>query len=68
MLVKGELQVRSYKDKDGNDRKAYEVIVDTAEFCESKKNTSQQENEAPTENTGDFQEVAGDELGDDLPF
>lgn len=66
MLVRGELQARNYEDKNGNKRTAYEVIVDTAEFCESKRNTSQEQNEQPTGNDGDFNEVADDEF--DLPF
>ncbi len=66
MLVKGELQVRKYEDSNGNKRQAYEIIIDTAEFCESKK-----DNNLPTANTkppvsADFEEV-NDDFGD-LPF
>jgi single-strand DNA-binding protein len=66
MLVRGELQARNYEDKNGNKRTAFEVIVDTAEFCESKRNTSEQTNEQPAANNDDFQEITG--LDDDLPF
>lgn len=64
MLVRGELQTRPFEDKNGNKRTAYEVIIDTAEFCESKKN-SQQDNNADTANNNGFVEYTDD---DDLPF
>lgn len=62
MAVTGEIQTRDYEDKNGNKRKAVEVVINKAEFCESKKNTSQQETEAPTVNTGGY------DYSDDLPF
>lgn len=66
MLVNGELQVRNYEDKNGNKRQAVEVIISNAEFCESKKNTSQPENEAPTEDNGITGTTSFED--DDLPF
>ena len=36
LCIVGSLQVRSYKDKDGNNRYATEVIVDEALFVDSK--------------------------------
>lgn len=36
----GELQTRSYEDKNGNKRKATEVVVSDVTFCESKGNTT----------------------------
>lgn len=33
ILVEGALQTRTYEDKNGNKRKAVEVLVDRAEFC-----------------------------------
>lgn len=35
--VSGRLQTRSYTDKDGNKRKAVEVVVDNVYFADSKK-------------------------------
>lgn len=70
MLIKGELQVRNYEDKDKNKRQAYEVILDDAEFCESKKNTEQSDQqEAPqfAGQTDDFSDL-GSVADDDLPF
>ena len=37
MAVEGKLQVREYTDRDGNKRKAVEVVVDNAYFGDSKR-------------------------------
>jgi single-strand DNA-binding protein len=37
MLVCGELQTRTWKDKDGNTRYATEVVASEVNFCEGKK-------------------------------
>lgn len=34
---KGSLQARSYTDKEGNKRTVVEIVVERAEFCESKQ-------------------------------
>lgn len=39
ILVEGRLQNSTYKDKEGNDRIATEVIVDNVEFADSKKSS-----------------------------
>ena len=73
ILVVGELQNRSWTDKEGNKRYATEVVASEACFCESKKNSegnsysdnqggSQVKFEAPTPN---FEAISPD---DDLPF
>lgn len=36
ILVEGSIQVRSYVDKNGNNRSAVEVVADSAHFVESK--------------------------------
>ena len=36
IAVRGEMQSRKYVDKNGNNRVAWEVLVDRAEFCGSK--------------------------------
>ena len=38
ILIRGELQVRSYEDKNGEIRYVTEVVANDAEFCESKRN------------------------------
>ena len=80
ILVEGRLQVRSYEDKQGNKRRAYEVVCDNISFVEG----APRDNAAPASfaappahaaepagvayssgDAGDFQEVEG---YDDLPF
>lgn len=36
-FIEGRLQTSTYTDKDGNNRTAYDVIVDNIEFADSKK-------------------------------
>lgn len=36
IAVTGEIQTRKYKDKDGNSRTAFEIVVDNASFCGGK--------------------------------
>lgn len=66
--VSGTLTSRQYKDKDGNNRIVFEVVVDDAEFAESKKEPSGSENQAPAYNPYDapqFDEITEE---DELPF
>ena len=74
IALQGSLQSRSYTDKDGNKRTAYEVVADNVFFAESKNASgmsaySQAYNEAPpvfsAAGSGDFEEIVGD---DDMPF
>ena len=37
MAVHGSIQTRSYTDKDGNKRKAFEIVADEVNFADSKK-------------------------------
>jgi len=39
VAVSGRLQVRNWEDKDGNKRRAYEVVADEVHFAESRKST-----------------------------
>lgn len=45
VAVSGRIQSRTYKDKDGNNRAAVEVVADECFFAESKKNEQTQEPE-----------------------
>lgn len=78
IAINGSLQSRSYTDKDGNKRTAYEVVADNAYFCESKPSGAsapQGDSQIPafgetapafsTAAPSDFEEIAGD---DELPF
>lgn len=37
MAVSGRIQARTYKDRDGNNRKAVEIVAQDVSFCESRK-------------------------------
>ena len=76
IAVQGTLQSRSYEDKNGQKRTAYEVVADNISFCGSKAESG---TGAPAGNMGgaapaasysnsspeDFSQVVDD---DDLPF
>ena len=77
IAVEGSIQTRTYQDKDGNKRKAFEVIANNVHFVESKKDSSnsfgQVEGNSKSDgqaaymsgSDSDFQEIQSD---DDLPF
>lgn len=80
IAVTGNIQTRTYDDKNGNKRKATEIVVDRASFCGSKAETgttggyqqaapsAAQTPTAPSFSTGsdsDYEEIPGE---DDLPF
>ena len=81
IAIDGSIQTRSYQDKDGNKRTAFEVVANSAYFTESKKSGGaplvSETPKAPAEGTkmefspyvngsaDDFQTVESDE---DLPF
>lgn len=59
IAITGVLTSRKYQDNNGNNRTAFEVVVDRAEFCESKGN------DATAQLTPNLEEMQKD---DDLPF
>lgn len=70
--IEGEIQTKTFEDKNGNKRKATEVLVSNVSFCGSKSSNSSGEIEndplpalADKLNNMDFNEVDSD---DDLPF
>ena len=70
IMVEGEIQTGSYKDKEGETIYTWNVIVSTHEFCESKK--SQEENNtnagsSPASEEQDFVNVPDSDL-EELPF
>lgn len=71
--IEGSIQTRKYQDKQGNNRTAFEIVVDRAHFVEGKSNQGQAETPSiPTQNCAnndydDFSEVQSDDEGD-LPF
>ena len=68
--IEGSIQTRRYQDKNGNNRTAFEVVVNNAHFMETKRDSIPTENEpASFSNAGvnDFADL-GDVTDDDLPF
>ncbi|MBR5543463.1 MAG: single-stranded DNA-binding protein [Oscillospiraceae bacterium] len=80
VAVSGRLQVRSYKDRDGNNRTACEVVADECFFADSKRDSAPSsfspapDMSAPsiggglnaTSSGSDFEELIGDD--GELPF
>lgn len=62
ICIEGEIQTRTYQDKNGNNRKATEVVVRGTHFCEKKQGTAPELN---ADNENDFEEIDTEE---DLPF
>lgn len=58
-VVEGRLQSRNYTDKDGNKRKAVEIVADNVYFGDSKTSGN---------NQGESQFVDVDDADDGLPF
>lgn len=72
MAVHGSIQTRTYTDKDGNKRKAFEILADDVSFADSKRNdsggnTTAYPAPAPAEVSGEFEDVDYD-ASSDLPF
>ena len=81
VAVEGQIQTRSYQDKQGINRKAFEVVASNVHFAEAKRDqqnnnsfaqdTPQEENKEEVQeayvnaDADDFAEVTSD---DDLPF
>lgn len=64
IVVEGRWQMRDYKDRDGNNRRAWEVLADNFYFADSKRAGSEA---APATAPGEFTELADDDE-DELPF
>ncbi len=80
MAVHGSIQTRTYTDKEGNKRKAFEIVATDVNFADSKRDSSSGNDFTPQPSTPafsepasayssgsneDFEEIQGD---DDLPF
>lgn len=82
--VQGSIQTRSYTDKDGNKRKAFEIVADNVHFAEPKRDgasaggyqstkqentsTAQSEQPAAAYTSGDTGDFEEIPSDDDLPF
>ena len=66
MAVEGRLQIRDWKDRDGNNRRSAEIVVDSADFADS-KSKDQEPPEVPRSAAGGFPADAGFPTGSGLP-
>ncbi len=69
--IEGSIQTRKYQDKNGNNRTLFEVVVNNAQFVESKREGGAAPvNSEPASysnaDASDFTEIGG--MDDDLPF
>lgn len=70
--IEGSIQTRRYQDKNGNNRTAFEVIVNNAQFVESKRDSSaspaatSEPASYSNADVSDFSEIG--DMDDDLPF
>ncbi len=77
-LVEGRLVIRTYDDKDGNKRKATEVVIDNMQMLGSRRDAAGsgtgEEDFAPVgarasaPTSGGASEPFGDDLDDEIPF
>jgi single-strand DNA-binding protein len=72
IAVQGSIQTRSYEDKDGNKRTAFEVVAREVSFCGSKsENSSTDKSTDKSTGTTTYQPPADIDVisvEDDLPF
>lgn len=73
VAVEGSIQTRSYQDKDGNNRTAFEVVADQVYFAEKKQDGNNQPKAESASGSnfsvgdlGDFEEFDSDD--GELPF
>jgi single-strand DNA-binding protein len=75
--IEGEIQTRTYTDKEGNKRKVTEIVVNNASFCGSKSengegniNSQQNGNDPLSEISANLSQagLVGVENDSDLPF
>lgn len=66
--IEGSIQTRRYQDKNGNNRTAFEVVVNNVQFVESKRDSVSSNEPASFSNAdvNDFAEIG--DVDDDLPF
>lgn len=68
--IEGSIQTRRYQDKNGNNRTAFEVVVNNVQFVESKRDSAAPISETTSFSNADVNDFAdlGDASDDDLPF
>lgn len=64
VALEGSIQTRSYEDKQGNKRTAFEVVADQVYFAEGKSDSNTSKPKESIADFGDFDEIDDD----DMPF
>lgn len=67
-LIEGRIQTGSYTNKDGQKVYATDVVVENAEFGESKNNQQNNDNPPPAPRNNDSFMSIPDDIGEELPF
>ena len=71
MIVNGRIQTRMFEDKNGNKRKAVEVLGESFNFGSNRRNDKQSEQQTYEEPINDMQETFEpviDDIPEDMPF
>lgn len=77
IAIEGSIQTRTYQDKDGKNRKVFEVVANNVQFAESKRESGNisapQDAFEPAGNTdsyssGSDEDFQATDTDDDLPF
>lgn len=83
VAVEGSIQTRNYQDKNGNNRRAFEVVANNVHFAESKRDSNSHNSyenapaadsyQQPSEDISSFENGDADDFkeiptDDDLPF
>ena len=77
VAIEGSIQTRTYQDKEGKNRKAFEVIANNVHFAESKRDTASanlnnssnfNNNLGNSFENGDIDDFKEIPMDDDLPF
>ena len=74
IAIKGSLQSRNYEDKIGNKRTAIEIVADSAYFCGSKADSTNNAQSASDEETPAFSQCGANDFSsadmedEELPF
>lgn len=77
IAIEGSIQTRTYQDKDGKNRKVFEVVANNVQFAESKKdsgnvsapaNAFEQAPNPESYSSGSDEDFQTTDTDDDLPF
>lgn len=68
IAIQGYIQTRMYEDKNGNKRKAVDIVADNVSFCGSKKDNATTVSAPPINVSADDDNDYQDIPDDDLPF